>query len=64
MFLDRSKDDVSYKDNVVADSSVMLEVPPSWVKKLEISKEKLESQYPNFTKTIVYSKCILVIIFF
>jgi hypothetical protein len=52
MFLDRSKEDLATANK--DDSSQIPEVPPSWVSKIELSKEDMEMRYPKGTKILTY----------
>lgn len=57
VFLDRKDEVQTQKDITEVTSHMLLEVPPSWVGHLELSKEKYESTYPNHYKKVFYKKC-------
>lgn len=57
IFLDsKTKEEVS----VNAKDENNLEVPSSWVSKIDLAKENFEAQYPGCTKITFYRKCKLV----
>jgi hypothetical protein len=62
IFLDRSKEEMQTKEEKENNNNLnnmVIEVPNSWVNKIELPKERFESQYPNFHKTTLYNKCKL-----